>query len=218
MSQAALIVYGGWDGHEPDRCVEIVAPALEAAGMSVTLSTTLAAFGSADDLKGYDVLVPAWTLGELTPGQEKSLVETVRAGVGVAGWHGGMGDAFRSAAEYQFMVGGQFVAHPGGVIDYEVEVVDSDHPVMNGIGDFSIRSEQYYMHVDPSNRVLAVTTFSGAHCSWVDRCRMPVVWTRHHGRGRVFYCSLGHEAAELKIPQVKEIIVRGILWAADGPR
>ncbi len=214
MCKKVLIVHGGWEGHEPEKCVAIIAPALEAAGVTVTLSETLAALDSAESLGAYDAIVPAWTMGELTPRQEASLVEAVKAGAGIGGWHGGMGDAFRTASEFQFMVGGQFVAHPGGLVDYGVEVVDRDHSVMDGVDDFAVHSEQYYMHVDPSNRVLAVTTFGGEHCAWIDRCRMPVAWTRHYGLGRVFYCSLGHVASELESTEVKGIITRGILWAA----
>ena len=216
MGKKVLIVHGGWEGHEPRKCVETITPALEAAGVTVTLSDTLAAFESAARLETYDAVVPAWTMGELTAQQETALIEAVKAGTGIAGWHGGMGDAFRTESEYQFMVGGQFVAHPGGLIDYDVKVVDGRHPVMAGVTDFTIHSEQYYMHVDPSNEVLADTTFGGEHCAWIEGCSMPVVWTRRYGRGRVFYCSLGHVASELKIHQVKEIITRGILWAAGG--
>lgn len=215
-TRRALIVYGGWDGHEPRECCARVTPEIEAAGLSVNVLGSLAAFDRLDALERYDVIVPAWTMGNLETHQEEALVGAVKAGAGIAGWHGGMGDAFRGATEFQFMVGGQFVAHPGGITDYDVDVVDGDHPVMRGVERFSMRSEQYYMHVDPSNRVLAATNFGGTHCPWIDGCRMPVVWTRQYGKGRVFYCSLGHAAAEFDVPQVETIVTRGILWAAGA--
>ena len=124
-----------------------------------------------------------------------------------------MGDSFREAVEYQLMVGGQWVAHPGNIIDYRVDIVSAD-PIVAGIDAFPYRSEQYYMHVDPSNEVLATTTFSGAHASWIDGVVMPVVWKRRHGQGRVFYSALGHHAEELTRPQVATILRRGMLWAA----
>ena len=132
----------------------------------------------------------------------------------VAGYHGGMCDAFREAVEYQFMCGGQWVAHPGNIIDYRVNITRPDDPLMAGLGDFDYRSEQYYMHVDPSNEVLATTTFSGAHAPWIEGVVMPVVWKRRHGEGRVFYSSLGHVAKEFDVPEMHTILKRGMLWAA----
>jgi len=216
MSQQALFVWGGWEGHEPKQSVDLIAPLLRSAGLDVTVRDTLAALNDSESLRQYAVVIPCWTMGQLTDRQERSLVTAVRQGVGLAGWHGGMGDAFRASTDYQFMVGGQFVAHPGGIIDYRVEIVDSTHPITRGVNDFQIRSEQYYMHVDPSNHVLAVTEFSGEPCAWIVGCRMPVVWTRPFGEGRVFYCSIGHGAEDLRIGEVREIVRRGILWAAGA--
>jgi type 1 glutamine amidotransferase len=138
----------------------------------------------------------------------------VRGGVGLAGYHGCMGDAFRDSVDYQFMCGGQWVAHPGNVIDYRVDVTKPDDPIMQGISSFPYHSEQYYMHVDPSNEVLATTTFSGEHAPWIKGVVMPVVWKRKHGLGRVFYSSLGHVSAEFGVPEMKTILERGMLWAA----
>ena len=142
------------------------------------------------------------------------MTRAVQSGVGLGGYHGGMCDAFREATEYQFMCGGQWVAHPGNIIDYTVNITRPDDPVMAGIADFPYRSEQYYMHVDPSNEVLATTTFTGKYASWIDGVVMPVVWKRHYGKGRVFYSSLGHVASEFEVPQMKTIVKRGLLWAA----
>lgn len=210
----ALIVKGGWAGHEPAECAEIFKTMLEKEGYEVVLSDTLEIFLERDLMESLDLVVPNWTMGTLEPEQEKSLLATVRNGAGLAGWHGGMGDAFRGSADYQFMVGGQFVAHPGGIIDYEVRVVKPEDPLTAGIRNFRLRSEQYYMHVDPGNEVLAVTTFSGEHCPWIEGCVMPVAWKRRYGRGRVFYSSLGHVAADFRVPEVLEITRRGMLWAS----
>ena len=125
-----------------------------------------------------------------------------------------MGDAFHDSPVYQFITGGQWVSHPGNIIDYTVNVPQTDDPIMAGIGDFPYRSEQYYMHVDPSNTVLATTTFGGQHCSWIDGTVMPVVWKRRWGAGRIFYASVGHVAADFEVPEAKEIVRRGLLWAA----
>ncbi len=141
--------------------------------------------------------------------QHKGICSAVEEGVGLAGTHGGMGDAFREATNYQYMVGGQFVAHPGGVHEYTVNICSQLDPIVEGIEDFSLTSEQYYMHVDPGNCVLATTLCSGG-------VTMPVIWKRMYGTGRVFYTSLGHVAADFDVPEVLETTIRGILWAAGG--
>jgi len=209
----ALIVWGGWSGHEPERCAGIVRAMLEEEGFEVHVEDTLEAFAH-PRVAAMSLVVPIVTASKIEKHQLESLSQAVRSGVGLAGFHGGMCDAFREATEYQFMCGGQWVAHPGDIIDYRVNILRRDDAVMAGIEDFDYRSEQYYMHVDPSNEVLATTTFSGAHAYWIQGVVMPVVWKRRHGEGRVFYSSLGHVAAEFEVPQMRTILRRGMLWAA----
>ena len=210
--KSAMFVWGGWDGHEPKLCVDIFAPLLEENGFRVEISDTLDSYLNREKLMALDLIVPVWTMGT-TPTQKRGLLEAVRSGVGIAGWHGGMADSFRNNTEYQFMVGGQWVAHPGGVIDYEVNIIDHEDPITAGLDDFRMHSEQYYMHVDPSNQVLATTTFTGDHAYWIDGVVMPVVWKRRYGQGRVFYASLGHVAKDFDVPEAREIVKRGMLWA-----
>lgn len=210
----ALMVWGGWDGHEPKQCVDIFAPILQDKGFEVVISDTLDSYKDADLMGSLSLIVPVWTMGTIEGEQEAGLLNAVRSGVGIAGWHGGMGDSFRNNTEYQFMVGGQWVAHPGGIIDYTVNIVRPDDPIVQGLTDFAMHSEQYYMHVDPSNEVLATTTFSGEHAPWIEGCVMPVVWKRKYGEGRVFYSSLGHVAKDFEVPEAREIMVRGMLWAS----
>jgi type 1 glutamine amidotransferase len=212
----ALIVWGGWEGHEPEQCARIVSAMLEAEGFDVRLETETKAFAD-PALSELSLIVPIYTMSRIEKGEVANLSQAVRGGVGLAGFHGGMCDAFREAVEYQFMCGGQWVAHPGDIIDYRVNITRPDDPVMAGLQDFDYRSEQYYMHVDPSNEVLATTTFSGEHAPWIDGVVMPVVWKRRHGEGRVFYSSLGHAAKEFDVPEMREILRRGMLWAARTP-
>jgi type 1 glutamine amidotransferase len=209
----ALIVWGGWSGHEPEQCAAIIASWLEEEGFKVWVENSTEAFAD-PDLSGMSLIVPIYTMSKIEKEELSNLTAAVRSGVGLAGYHGGMCDAFREAVEYQFMCGGQWVAHPGNIIDYRVNVTRPDDPVMSGIGDFDYRSEQYYMHVDPSNEVLATTTFSGEHAWWTKGVVMPVVWKRRHGEGRVFYSSLGHVAKEFEVPEMRMILRRGMLWAA----
>lgn len=214
MRKKALIVWGGWDGHEPKQTAEIAASLLQSEGFEVEVSDTLDSFADEEKTKSMDLLIPVWTMGEITSEQSRGLLNAVRSGVGFAGWHGGAGDAFRTNTEYQFMVGGQWVAHPGGIVEYEVNIVDHEDLITAGLSDFRMQSEQYYMHVDPSNKVLATTTFSGIDAPWIKGCVMPVVWKRMYGEGRVFYMSLGHVAKDFDVPECKEILRRGMLWAA----
>ena len=210
----ALFVWGGWEGHEPKQCVDIFAPWLKEQGFDVEISNTLDSYLDAAKLKSLDLIVQAVTQAAITSEQEKGLLDAVMGGVGIAGWHGGLADSFRSSVNYEYMIGGQWVAHPGGVIDYEVNIADPVDRITAGLTDFKMHSEQYYMQVDPNNKVLATTRFSGQHDRWIKGVVMPVVWKKPFGKGRVFYTSLGHVASDFDVPQAREIVKRGILWAA----
>ena len=209
----ALIVWGGWDGHEPEQCAGIISGMLEEDGFSVATETSTEAFAD-PAINSLDLIIPIYTMSKIAKEEVANLTAAVEGGVGLAGYHGGMCDAFRECVEYQFMCGGQWVAHPGNIIDYRVDVLATGDPITQGIEGFDYRSEQYYMHVDPSNEVLATTTFSGEHASWIEGVVMPVVWKRRHGKGRVFYSSLGHVAKEFDNPHMRTIFRRGMLWAA----
>jgi type 1 glutamine amidotransferase len=210
----ALIVWGGWPGHEPKPCADFFAPVLEDAGFDVEISDTLDVYLNEDKMRALSLIVPIWTMGTITKEQEKGLLDAVMSGVGIAGWHGGMGDSFRNNPTYQWMVGGQWVAHPDNIIEYEVNIINHTDPITADVADFKVKSEQYYMLVDPSNEVLATTTFQTKSAPWVNGCVMPVVWKRRWGQGRVFYSSLGHVASDFDVPEVLEIQKRGMLWAS----
>jgi len=209
----ALIVWGGWSGHQPEECAQIIEKMLREDGFVVQVEEGPQAFAG-QNLREFDLIVPIVTMSQIEEDAAANLLDAVKHGVGIAGFHGGAGDSFRSHTQYQYMMGGQFVEHPGGQIEYTVNITRPDDPIMAGISDFTYTSEQYYMHVDPSNEVLATTTFTGEHDFWIDGTVMPVVWKRHFGQGRVFYSSLGHAAKEFDVPQMREIFRRGMLWAA----
>lgn len=216
----ALIVWGGWDGHEPDKVAEIFRREITGMGGEADVFDTLDAF-VANDLTAYDLIIPIWTMGQITEEQEKAVTTAVASGVGMAGCHGGMCDAFRNSVEWQFMTGGNWVAHPGNDgVEYTVNIVKGSHPIVEDLEDFTVKSEQYYMHVDPAVKVLATTRFpvvDGPHSpnGVVD---MPVVWIKYWGKGRVFYCSLGHQANIVEMPETLEIMRRGFRWAAEGKK
>ena len=211
--KTALIVWGGWDGHTPEASAKVVAAMLERQGFAVSLANSTAAFAQSD-LARHHLIVPMITMSTIEKHELAGLTAAVRAGTGLAGCHGMMCDAFRNEPEYQYMTGGQWVSHPGNIIDYRVNITRSDDPIMAGLADFEYRSEQYYMHVDPSNEVLATTTFTGEHLADVSGVVMPVVWKRRYGQGRVFYSSLGHTSEEFNVPQMAVIFERGAIWAA----
>ena len=212
MSKKALIFWGGWEGHTPEQSAAVVKGILESHGVDVTLVPGTKVLAETD-LSMFDLIVPMVTMSVIEKDEVAALLGAIKAGVGLAGFHGTMGDSFRNEPEYQFMVGGQWVAHPGNIIDYQVNVTKPNDPIMAGISDFAYHSEQYYMHVDPSNEVLATTTFSGEYLDFIDGVTIPVVWKKMFGKGRVFYSSLGHVAGEFEVPEMKTIFERGALWA-----
>ena len=213
----ALMVHGGWEGHSPAESADIMVPALEAAGLNVTVETSLEVYADVDYICGFDVIVQNWTMGEILPDELRGLTTAVTRGTGLAGWHGGIVDSFRMATDYLQMVGGQFAAHPHDIVDYDVSIRPErrDHPIMTGVADFSVHSEQYWMLTDPLSTVLATTTVPVRDGDpWQEPVESPVVWTRNWGKGRIFVNTIGHTPGDLVIPQIQRLTVNGIQWAA----
>lgn len=215
----ALITWGGWDGHEPDKVAEIIRRMLAEAGVDVTVTDSLAPFDDPEGLATLDLIVPVWTMSDLSREAAAHVSEAVARGTGLAGCHGGMCDAFRANTLWQFMTGANWVAHPGGDgVRYRVTITDPGHELVAGIGDFDVASEQYYLHVDPANHVLASTRFPTV--DWYHTVNgpvdMPVAWTRGWGLGRVYYNALGHHADVIETGPAHEMIRRGVLWALAG--
>ena len=212
----ALVTWGGWEGHEPEKVGPMFADWLREAGMEVTLTASLACFDDAEALKAYDLIVPVWTMSKIEKQQALNACAAVAAGTGIAGCHGGMCDAFRENVDWQFMTGAQWVAHPGNDgVEYGVRMV-SDDPLVAGVGDFTVKTEQYYLHVDPAVKVHAVCDFpvvEGPH-SVNGPVAMPVVFTKGYGQGRVYYNALGHQKNVIDQGPAAELMRRGLLWAA----
>lgn len=215
----AIVVWGGWDGHEPEQVADVFTGILREAGMSVSVYDSLDVFDDADRLKSLHLIVPIWTMGEIENQRAENVSEAVANGTGIAGCHGGMCDAFRANVLWQFMTGGNWVSHPGGDgVTYTVNIHGGAGSLLEGLSDFQVTSEQYYLHVDPAVDVLATTRFPTV--TWYHSPNgdvdMPVTWTKRWGAGRVFYTSLGHHADIFDIPEARETARRGLLWAADG--
>jgi len=209
----ALVVRGGWEGHSPVEATDRFVPFLRDNGFHVETSDTLDVYADASAMAGVDLIVQCWTMGSITEAQLDGLVAAVRAGAGLAGWHGGIVDAFRASPRYLQLTGGQFAEHPGGFVDHEIEVV-ADHPIVAGLGRWSHRTEQYWVLTDGLNDVLATTRFPATPgADWPADVVVPAVWTRRWGRGRVFVSTIGHTLDDLDRPQVRTLTERGLLWA-----
>lgn len=220
MARKALVAWGGWDGHQPDLVGQLFAEILEGEGFDVSLQNGLDGLLDAELVKSLSLFVPVITMSEITGPQMEAIGRAVAEdGVGIAGCHGGMCDSFRTNTEWQFMTGGQWVSHPGNDgVKYHINFVPGvSHPITEGLEDFEVASEQYYLHTDPGNFVLATCDFptagvDGPHVA--NPCKMPQVWVKTYGKGRVFYNALGHQANIFDIPTARELMRRGFLWAA----
>ena len=214
----ALITWGGWEGHEPDKVAAIFDTMLRDAGIDTVVTDSLDCFDDRERLKTYDLIVPVWTMSDLSREAATNVSEAVAHGTGIAGCHGGMCDAFRGSPLWQFITGANWVAHPGGDGVKHRITITSDDPLVAGIDGFDVETEQYYLHVDPANNVLAtsrtdvVTWYHSANGA----VEMPVAWTRAWGLGRVYYNSLGHQANVIAGGPAHEMLRRGLLWAAQS--
>jgi uncharacterized protein len=219
MTRKALVTWGGWPGHQPREVAELFAGILRDDGMQVEISDTLDCFADPEALKSLDLIVPVWTMSKIDAVLVDNVAAAVTEGVGLAGCHGGMCDAFRENVVWQFMTGSQWVAHPGNDgVDYTVKITDNANPLVAGIADFAVKSEQYYLHVDPAVQVLATTEFplvAGPHTP-NGIVQMPIAYTKMWGKGRVYYNALGHQVNVIDHGAPLEMLKRGLIWASGG--
>ena len=215
MTRRALVVRGGWDGHAPEEAADLFVPFLREHDFDVTVEGSLEVYADADFMASTDLVVQCWTMGDILADELHGLRAAVAAGTGFAGWHGGIVDSFRVATDYLQLVGAQFAAHPGNLVEHTIAITRPDHPIVEGIHDFTLHSEQYWLLTDPLNEVLATTTITpGPGDEWHAPVTSPAVWTRRWGQGRVFVATPGHQLADLETPPLRAIIERGFLWAA----
>lgn len=217
-TQRALVVRGGWDGHDPVGSTDVFIPHLRDSGFDVTVEDSLEVYADETVMSGVDLIVQSWTMGDILADEMHGLRIAVENGAGLAGWHGGLLDAFRNATDFQHIVGGQFVAHPGDMVDHEIAVRPerADHPIVAGLGPrIRLTTEQYWVHTDPLCDVLVTTTHDvRPDAPWQEPATVPVAWTRQWGDGRVFACTVGHGVDDLSIPEIRTMIGRGLIWAA----
>jgi type 1 glutamine amidotransferase len=226
--KAALVVRGGWEGHQPVAATELFLPFLGEQGFDVRVEESPAIYADAESMAGVDLIVQCVSMSEITRDQVRGLRAAVAAGTGLTGWHGGIADSFRASSDYLQLVGGQFATHPskepgaltGGDDDnfltYRVNLTDlgRDHPITTGIEDFELTTEQYWVLHDDLNDVLATTTHPAPPWHpWHRPIISPAVWTRQWGKGRIVVTTPGHSPDILEDAQVRTIVERGMLWA-----
>ena len=224
IGKNVIYVYGGWEGHKPTESVDLMVPKLRAEGANVKVFDTLSVYTDEKLMAETDLIIQIWTMGKITEKQFEGLEKAIMNGTGFAGWHGGLGDAFRDNLKYQFIVGGQFLFHPGGHIDHSIKIIDKSDPITQGLKDFNLKkTEQYYMLVDPNIKVLAISEFDRDKYekpkkkeNKVTGSTMPVVWKKNYGKGRIFYSSIGHHLTEFDVPEVMTMQMRGFRWASEG--
>ena len=225
-----IYVYGGMNGHSPKESVNLFVPILEKEGASVKVFDNFSVYEDEKLMNEADLIIQIFTDAftsdpRMNNDQFKGLRNALINGTGFAGWHGGLGDSSPNPL-YHFIVGGDFVAHPGELkemktAEYEVKIYDSEDYITNGISDFKINgSEQYYMMIDPNVKVLAVSEFKlnnwPTNENKIKGSFMPVIWKKNYGKGRVFYSSIGHYLREFEIPEVLTMQMRGFRWASEG--
>ena len=228
MSRLCLIVRGGWAGHDPVASTEFFIPTIERLGFSIDVEDTPEVYADARTMQRYDLIVQAVTMGSATVDEITGLRQTVAAGAGLMGWHGGLIDSYRNATDYLQLVGAQFAAHPHRgrdrgrtdvepYRDYTVRVTErgASHPITAPMADFDLTTEQYWVLTDSHNRVLLDCELAPEQGDeWNEPLTMPVAWTRQWGEGRIFATTLGHTLDVLERPDVGGLIERGMDWAA----
>ena len=229
-ARRALVVRGGWDGHAPVEASDSFLPFLRDNGFQVRVEDSPQVYADTDHMETVDLIVQCYTMGSIEPEAFWGLRATVEAGTGLAGWHGGIADSYRSTSDYLHLIGGQFACHPGkdpqqisgngpenNYVPYTVNIAPgaADHEIVTGITDFDLVTEQYWVLTDPLIDVLATTTQKVRPWDpWHREVTSPAVWTRDWGKGRIFVATPGHSLDVLNDPNVRTIIERGMLWAS----
>jgi len=225
----ALVVRGGWLGHQPVEATDLFVPHLRANGFEVDLHDSPKPYADAQYMAGVDLVVQCMTMSTIERDELAGLRAAVAAGTGMAGWHGGIADSYRDSSDYQQLIGALFACHPGkhpdertgeqsdNYVPYRVNLLPAaaEHPITQGLADFDLVTEQYWVLADTYIDVLATTTQAVRPWDeWHRPVTSPAIWTRQWGRGRIFVCTPGHRVEVLQDPTVRTLVERGMLWAA----
>ena len=205
----ALVVRGGWEGHCPVETTDSFLPFLEKSGYQTVISDTLDFYLDADLIAATDLILQCWTMGRIVGRTRRRAVGGRAGGTGLAGWHGGIVDAFRGRPEYLQLVGGQFAAHPGGIRRSQRRHRARAAPTTRSSPVCPIAStctpSSTGCSADDLDDVLATTTIRGRRHLGPSG-DLPAVWTRRWGCGRVFVCTVGHAVEDLLTPEIRTIV------------
>lgn len=228
MTKRAVIVRGGWDGHQPVEATEFFLPFLSENGYDYEIFESPEVYLDEERMAATDLIIQCMTKSSIERDQTMGLRAAIEAGTGFAGWHGGIADSYRDSEEYLHLMGVQFAHHPGkhpderigeqsdNYIPHRIDILPeaADHPITAGIESFELETEQYWVLHDGLLDVLATTTLPKRDFDpWHSEHVSPAVWTRRWGKGKIFVATPGHRVEVLENPNVKTIIERGILWA-----
>jgi len=230
-SKLAIVVRGGWDGHSPVEATNMFIPHLEANGFEVRIFDSPAPYADAALMAQTDLIMQCNTMSTIERDQVRGLKQAIHNGTGMAGWHGGIADSYRDSSEYLHLIGAQFAEHPSlhdpatdtmtgperNYVPYRVNMLPeaADHPITQGLSDFELVTEQYWVLWDRYLDVLATTTQRVRPWDpWNREVTSPAIWTRQWGKGRIFVCTPGHSLDVLEHPTVRTVVERGLLWAS----
>ena len=228
-NKTALVVRGGWDGHQPVEATELFIPFLEGTGYDVRVEESPKIYADTDYMADVDLIMQCMTMSSIEGNEFDGLRTAVEKGTGLAGWHGGIADSYRNNSDYLHLIGGQFACHPGkhpdeqtgeqtdNFVAHTVNILPAaeEHPITLGISDFGLVTEQYWMLSDDYIDVLATTTQKVREGDpWHREVTSPAIWTRQWGKGRIFVATPGHSVETLQDSNVRTIIERGLVWAS----
>jgi type 1 glutamine amidotransferase len=229
LQKTALVVRGGWEGHQPVEATELFIPYLKEHGYGVRVEDSPKIYADSAYMAGVDLIMQCMTMSSIQPDEFEGVRTAVENGTGLAGWHGGIADSYRNTSDYLHLIGGQFACHPGKhpgertgeqsdyYVPYTINMLPAaaDHPITQDISDFELVTEQYWVLADDYIDVLATTTQKVRGWDpWHREVTSPAIWTRQWGSGRIFVCTAGHRVEILKDSNVRTIIERGLLWAS----
>ena len=228
-NKTALVVRGGWDGHQPVEATELFIPYLNDNGYDVRVEESPKVYADAAYMAGVDLIMQCMTMSSIEGDEFDGLRSAIEKGTGLAGWHGGIADSYRNTSDYLHLIGGQFACHPGkhpherigeqsdNFVAHTVNILPAaaEHPITLGISDFDLVTEQYWVLADDYIDVLATTTQRARDGDpWHREVTSPAIWTRQWGKGRIFVATPGHSVETLEDSNVRTIIERGLLWAS----
>jgi type 1 glutamine amidotransferase len=210
----ALVLIGD-QPHEPGHLEEGLRPVFEAADVIPFFTVDVNAL-SAQNLAKVQLLVILrdglmraqrdhgtqfiW----MTPEQERAVVAFVEAGGGFLNLHNAMG-LYPANGPYLNLVGGRYIGH-GPLERFQVEVVDSAHPITRGVDSFFVADEQHTPPYDEGRVHILLRNRSDAGKT------AAAGWIREQGRGRLCHLANGHTLEALLHPMYQRLLCNAVRW------